>query len=332
MSDQQTPLKIQLPNQGWRQFLMAREEMLAAYDRARVHSSRRQVQVEHGNVAEAEFRKWLINFLPKRYGVTSGYIVSQGIPNSEHMVHYDVIIYDQLESPVLWVEGNPDDSLLGRSMAIPVEYVCGVIEVKAVFNKKSAAQAVEHLGRLRPLMGFSKPSIHDYRFYLPKDFFCATVFFELHRENEKDFAALDALLDGSDLRGFYGGYILRPESHEEYSSGKIAFELLDREVEHENRSLLFWAYSRCKKLGNGYLRARLTHSESNFSEFAFDIIALLKGKYLPYALSSMYGQGTTGWENGSAVHTTYVNPEDKKRFDEENAKYFAGLQHKKPES
>lgn len=70
--------------------------------------------------------------LPKRYGVTSGFIISQSVPNLEDFVHYDVIIYDQLDSPVLWVEGSPDSSLQGRSKAIPVEYVCGVIEVKAV--------------------------------------------------------------------------------------------------------------------------------------------------------------------------------------------------------
>lgn len=186
MASGQSKLKIQLPNQGWKQFLTARDEMLDAYDRARVHSSKRTVQTEHGNVAEAEFRKWLNDFLPKRYGVTSGFIVSQGVPNSEDFVHYDVIIYDQLESPILWVDGNSDSSPQGRSMAIPVEYVCGVIEVKAVFNKRSVKEAVEQLRKLRPLMGTSKPSVHDYRFYLPKNFFCATVFYELHKKDERD--------------------------------------------------------------------------------------------------------------------------------------------------
>ncbi len=65
MSDNHFPLKIQIPNQGWKQFLTARDEMLAAYDKARMLSAKRAVQTGHGNVAEAEFRKWLINFLPK---------------------------------------------------------------------------------------------------------------------------------------------------------------------------------------------------------------------------------------------------------------------------
>jgi len=322
MANGQSPLKIQIPNQGWKQFLTGRDEMLSAYDRARVHSSKRAVQTGHGNIAEAEFRKWLSDFLPKRYGVTSGFIISQGVPNSENFVHYDVIIYDQLESPVLWVEGGSDSSQQGRSVAIPVEYVCGVIEVKAVFNKKSVKQAVEQLRKLKPLMGISKPSIHDYRFYLPKNFFCATVFFELHKSNEKEFGALDAYLEGSDLRSFYGGYILRPESHEKYSSGIIKFEYLHEDEKSNNRSLLFWAYSKCKKLGDRYLRARLNHSETYFSEFAFDIIALLKGTYKPYALSSMYGFGTTDWEKGSAVSVTYANPDDVKKYNAEVEKIF----------
>ncbi|MDR6942934.1 DUF6602 domain-containing protein [Mucilaginibacter pocheonensis] len=322
MSNDQSSLKIQIPNQGWRQFLTGRDDMLAAYDRARVHSSKRTVQTGHGNVAEAEFRKWLSDFLPKRYGVTSGFIISQGVPNSEDFVHYDVIIYDKLESPVLWVEGAHDAFPSGRSMAIPVEYVCGVIEVKAVFNKKSVKQAVEQLRKLRPLMGISKPSIHDYRFYLPKNFFCAAVFFELHKSNEKDFGALDAFLEGSDLRNFYGGYVLRPESHEIYSSGIIKFEYLRDDEKPNNNSLLFWAYSKCKKLGDLHLRARLNHSEAYFSEFAFDIIALLRGSYKPYALSSMYGFGTTDWEKGSAVSVTYANPDDVKKYNEETEKFL----------
>ncbi|WP_354066846.1 DUF6602 domain-containing protein [Chryseobacterium limigenitum] len=73
--------------------------MLAAYDIAKDQESNRQVKTRHGLVSESQFRKWLSEFLPKRYGVTSGFIISPGISNSEQMVHYDVIIYDQLLLP-----------------------------------------------------------------------------------------------------------------------------------------------------------------------------------------------------------------------------------------
>lgn len=61
MGNGQLKLNIQILNQGWKQFLTGRDEMLAEYDRARVHSSKRAVQAGHGNVAETAFRKWLQN-------------------------------------------------------------------------------------------------------------------------------------------------------------------------------------------------------------------------------------------------------------------------------
>ena len=72
MADDQPKLHIQIPNQGWKQFLTGRDEMLAAYDRARVHSSKRTVQTGHGNVAEAQFRKWLSEFYQKDTALPRG--------------------------------------------------------------------------------------------------------------------------------------------------------------------------------------------------------------------------------------------------------------------
>src|SRR4051812_19125465 len=90
--------------------------------------------------------------LPKRYGVTSGYIISQGLWGNVKAPHFDVIIYDLLNAPVLWVEDHPDTSAAGRSMAIPAEHVLGVIEVKSALAPTSMKQAVEHLRDLAPLM------------------------------------------------------------------------------------------------------------------------------------------------------------------------------------
>jgi hypothetical protein len=90
-------LQIEFPVQGWKQFLTSRKEMLDAYDRAREKAKSHEVEVFHGKVAEAELRKWLSSFLPKRYRVTSGYIVSLGLKSTEKTPHFDVIIYDQLE-------------------------------------------------------------------------------------------------------------------------------------------------------------------------------------------------------------------------------------------
>jgi hypothetical protein len=46
---------------------------------------------------------------------------------------FDVIIYDALESPVLWIEDNPDNSSGGRSLAIPVEHVKAAPEATSHF-------------------------------------------------------------------------------------------------------------------------------------------------------------------------------------------------------
>lgn len=318
MASDQSKLKIQIPNQGWRQFLTARNEMLSAFDNARIHSEKKQVKVRHGIVAEAEFRKWLRNFLPKRYGVTAGYIISQGDPNSENLIHYDVIIYDRLESPVLWIDTSADFSGQGRSLAIPVEYVLAVFEVKSAFNKKSAKAAVQQLEKLKPFMAQVDPEEQLTKLYLPKNFFCATVFFELRKKDEQDFAALNELVKASALRGFYGGFILRAETLDQNSSGRLALLKQKFDVPPENDSLFHWSVSKCENDGNNqYFKILLTHSESYFSEFAFDIIALLKGNYNPNIMSSMYGFGTSQFEKGSMSDIRYYNPEDVKKYQEE---------------
>ena len=70
-------LNVQIPAQGWKQFLTGRQEILNAYDRAREQARAHEVETYHGKVAEASFRKWLSGFLPKRYAVTSGYALGR---------------------------------------------------------------------------------------------------------------------------------------------------------------------------------------------------------------------------------------------------------------
>src|ERR1700722_5355030 len=95
---------------AWPQFLVAKQAMLAEYDRALAHSKEQVVPVHHGVVGEAGLRNWLGTFLPKGYGVVSGHIRSQGTPNPHQSRHFDVIVYDQLEAPTLWIEENKDKS------------------------------------------------------------------------------------------------------------------------------------------------------------------------------------------------------------------------------
>ena len=77
--------------------------------------------------------------------------MTKGVP--QKTPHFDVIIYDQLEAPILWVEDFPDVSSQGRSLAIPVEYVRGVLERKSTFSPTTVGTALDHLKDLLPLTG-----------------------------------------------------------------------------------------------------------------------------------------------------------------------------------
>ncbi len=199
-------LKIEFPSQGWRQVLTARKKMLDAYDRARDQARSHAVETYHGNVAEAVVRNWLAGFLPKRYGVTSGYVVSPGMPSTERTPHFDVIIYDQIESPILWIEEDPDTSPHGRSLAIPVEHTRAVLEVKSSFSLKTVREATEHLEELLPLLQSCDLPTEPYKLSLPRTFCCGCVFFELRRDSANSDAALAAVVEGAKLRG-YRGYV-----------------------------------------------------------------------------------------------------------------------------
>ena len=109
------------------------------------HALSQPVPTHHGNVGEAAVRDWLTAFLPKRFGVTSGHIRKQGFADSHVTSHFDVIVYDQIEAPVLWIESNPDKSPGGLSRIIPAENVRAVIEVKASLSNESAKAAVAKL-------------------------------------------------------------------------------------------------------------------------------------------------------------------------------------------
>lgn len=294
-------LKFEMPVQGWSQFLTARKEMLDSFDKARTQSRKHKVETYHGNVAEAEFRKWLQNFLPKKYAVTSGYIISPGISDKEKAPHFDVIIYEHLESPILWIEESPDMSTQGRSLAIPAEYVKGVIEVKSAFKKGTVLDAIEHLGELKKLMSdIDKPN-ERYKMYLPKDFFCGLAFFELRKENEFDKAALNSVIKGIELRGFMGGIILRGEGHSKQVTGKI--DILRSETEMKSM-IKKPEYSLLKGFGdadsvrisdNLHYGAMLMWTEPNFSQYSFDLVALMNGTFEVGRLSSFHGIGTTEW-------------------------------------
>jgi len=297
-------LKTEIPAQGWIQFLTARKKMLDSFDIAKSQSSQHIVQTSHGNVAEAEFRNWLSDFLPKKYAVTSGYIISSGVSSDEKSPHFDIIIYEYLEAPVLWVEKSPDNSQQGCSLAIPAEYVKGVIEVKSAFKNSNVKEAIKHLEELKNLMSGIDATEERYKMYLPPDFFCGIAFFELRKENEMDKQVLSTFLKGIDLRGFVGGVILRGEGHSKPATGRI--ELLQSKTdmskvtEKPNWSLLskIKLANKSVKINDSlYYGASLMWEEWNFSRYAFDLVAMLNGHYDCRRLSSFHAIGSSEFGN-----------------------------------
>lgn len=270
--------------------------MLDAFDRAKTQDSLHEVQTYHGNVAEAECRKWLSNFLPRKYRVTSGYIISQGASADTKAPHFDVIIYQALESPVLWIENNPDSSSAGCSKAIPAEYVCAVIEVKSSFNSTSASKAIEHLFDLQPLLDDIDDPTERYKRYLPADFFSAIVFFELRKEHKSNYAALEKFAGTEYLRGFFGGLILRGEQLPPDVSGQMvrigSIDPDGQPMQPRKDKSLMGGFNTIQVGENRFWG--LMWAELHFSTFAFDLLAKLNGTYNASRLSSLHGFGSDG--------------------------------------
>ena len=265
----------------------------------------RPTETDKGRYAEALFRDWLEQFLPARYGVTSGYIISQTdsmVPRSAlkgKLRHYDVIIYNKLDSPVLWTEISPDHSLAGRIRAIPVEYVYAVLEVKATLNAKNIADAFKKLDELAPLLGIDEPN-ERYKRYLPANFCMGMIFFELP-ENVAQLRLLNKLVPANLLRGFFGGIVLSAEGINQKNTGRFLYMLGGGEpfslAKAKGRTLTSIArdgiggvWSDSVEVSPGqYLTCMFSWLEANFSFFAFDLIAMMNGTYNPGLLSSRHG-------------------------------------------
>jgi hypothetical protein len=296
-----TRLTPQIPSQGWRQILSGRTEILNAYDHARQQSQSHKVEAYHGTAAEAAFRRWLAGFLPKRYGVTSGYVVSPGLSSREKTPHFDVIIYDQLESPILWIEGTADASTQGRSLAIPAEYVRAVLEVKSSFCARTVKSAVEHIAELSPLMSGIDGGSDPYKLYLPETFCCGMVFMELRMKDAFNAKTLPAVLRAQPLRGFFGGLVLRAENDDLPRSGEIMLTVsgtpMESPADLKTVPLTTIGISSTIEVGpNSHIGARLMWHEPAFSTFAFNLVAMVQGKYRPGYLSSFFGLGSSSLE------------------------------------
>jgi len=185
-------------------------------------------------------------------------------------------------------------------MAIPAEHTRMVLEIKSVFSKKTVADAIDHLNDLAPLMSGSNNRDIPYKLYLPDDFYCGIVFYELHDENKGNQSALFDMLKGASLRGYLGGLVLRGEGHDLPLSGRITTAHSAQPLESfmdPAIGLLGIAHSKTVEASaDNHFGVLITWLEAGFAQFAFDIVAMLNGTYRPGYVSSFFGMGTTAFE------------------------------------
>lgn len=206
---------------GWQEFASNRTEILSKYDLARVQEASRPIKTQRGVAGEAAIREWLSVFLPAKYRVTSGYIIPDIVQTSDYrLYHHDVIVFDALNAPVLWTEGNPDQSDLGKRRAIPAKYVHAVLEVKSNFGRESALDCFDKLRQLNAVAS-----------HFPSQFSSLAMFIDLPSSLVSKGELLEYLLPDPPIFAFKGGLILRSELNTEMS-GEISILLNDASEGH----------------------------------------------------------------------------------------------------
>jgi hypothetical protein len=302
--------------QGWKQILSKKRDLLSQYDVAKVKADSHPVAVYHGRKAEASIREWLGDFLPKRFAVCSGYVVSHIWNDLVKLRHFDVIIYDQLQSPVLWTEDESNTHGVSSVRAIPAEYVYAVFEVKSVLNATSAGEAIKKLEELRLLLEPPPGASDLYPPELPSNFCCGVIFFEAKSlTHDASITVMGRLIPKSPLRGYIGGVVLRGEGLDVDYTGRLH---LGRQSGYDwpprfgptpwdTLTVGTLASNPVQYANKEYVVARLRWGFEIFSWFAFDLVARLND--LPRRQYTSLFDGLD-----------YDEPIDQRRLDRKNAR------------
>jgi hypothetical protein len=207
---------------GWKEFHRNRKNILDEFDKILEQTSNRPIQTAHGSGVEAYIRKWLSEFLPKKYGVTSGYIVPNLYEDAGKIYHFDIIIYNCLDAPVLWTEGNEDNSEQGKYRAIPAQHVVAVYEVKSRLSKKNISEALSKLDQTQ-----------DFKEQLNEKYSCGLIFIDLKESVNRSASIIKELYNGKNVFGFRGGIVFRYEG-DDTITGLIFISILDRSESNKN--------------------------------------------------------------------------------------------------
>jgi hypothetical protein len=209
---------------GWKEFHRNRKNILDEFDKILGQTTNRPLQVAHGQGVEAYLRKWLSEFLPKKYGVTSGYIIPNLYDDQGKIYHYDIIIYNRLNAPVLWTEGNEDNSEQGKYRAIPAKHVVGVYEVKSRLTKNNVSDSLDKLSQTK-----------DFREQLNPLYSCGIIFIELKKSDINKECIIKELIKGKDVFEFSGGIVLRYEGDDTCTASIKIFDIEYNDDDDENK-------------------------------------------------------------------------------------------------
>lgn len=210
---------------GWKEFHRNRKNILEEFDKIKEQTENRPIKVAHGIGVEAYLRKWLSEFLPKKYGVTSGYVIPNVYNDSGKIFHFDIIIYNRLDSPILWTESNQDNSEQGKFRAIPAKHVVAIYEVKSRLSKKNITESLEKLNQTKEFTNQLSPL-----------YSCGIIFIDLKNIDNNKESIIKELIEGKNIFGFTGGMVLRFEG-DETCTGKINLFTIKDKNETQNIKL-----------------------------------------------------------------------------------------------
>lgn len=272
---------------GLDSFFAERDKLLNAYGEAKKQVGDDAVKTEHGVTGEAAVRKWMQSFLPKRFGVCKGYIITTNLEFEGALEEWDVLVYDAMESPVLFTRGPGDADNAESKRAIPVEHVRAVIEVKATLSPTMAKKCTDKLLKLDQYFGDNRDS--EYPQYLSHPFVCAALFLETKVDTLAQYRrALDnltVLYQRESMKSFMGGLVVRSQRNNDHSgylkplwskdpvSFPDVFEMSSRFKYHDGTHGVFGTLIWCV---------------NNYPMFLFDFLALIRGTR-SNKVSSFYG-------------------------------------------
>lgn len=288
---------------GWKEFNQNRKDILSEFDKILEQNNNRPVKVAHGIGVEAYIRSWLSEFLPKKYGVSSGFIIPNSYEESAKIYHFDIIIFNQLDAPILWTEGNKDQNEQGKYRAIPAKYVMAIYEVKSRLTKQNISDAFVKLNQTKAFSAQLHPL-----------YSCGVIFIDLKECDNNKESIIKELINGKDVYKFNGGMILRYEGDNsctglirifnlESSSGKDQKHLIPIAKPIDDVNIFMtedgkltigeqgagaqlvatsdtnWSVAKTYGVfyNEGIKSINVDWSRSNFSEFCVDLLGSLEG-------------------------------------------------------